>query len=113
MKMPEAEQGIGWLGHDLESRLAEAFVEAGKYVAVVTFGVDLVFPAFDQNVSLQQIIDASNDHHGHRFISSSNQSTTSSTGIKLNVTQQMIPARAAMRYGVMALLSLVVRTPFT
>jgi len=77
-----------------------------------TFVADFVFPALDQNVSLEQGIDASNNH-GRRSISSSSQSKTTSIGIKLSVTQQMIPSRAAMRYGVMALLSpLVVRTLF-
>jgi hypothetical protein len=46
--------------HDLKSRLAERLVEAGKDVAVVTFGADFVFPALGQNVSLEQGIDASN-----------------------------------------------------
>ena len=55
-------------------------------------------PAFSRTVN------ASN-YHGRRSISSSNQSKTTSTGIKVSVTQQMIPSRAAMRYGVMALLS--------
>jgi hypothetical protein len=91
------------VGHDLKSRLAESFVETGNDVAVVAFGAHFVFPALDQNVSLEQVIDAPNYHHGRRSISSSNQSKTTSTGIKLSVTQQTIPARAAMRYGVMAL----------
>jgi hypothetical protein len=104
MKMPDSDPGIGWLGHDLKPRLAESFVEAGKDVAVVAFGADLVLPALDQNVSLEQVIDASNDH-GRRSISSTSQSKTTSRGIKVSVTQQMIPTRAAMRYGVMALLS--------
>jgi hypothetical protein len=71
--------------------------EAGKDVAVVTFGAHFVFPALDQNVSLEQVIDASNHHHGRRSISSSSQSKTTSTGIKVSVTQQTIPARAAIR----------------
>src|SRR5260370_25582142 len=91
--------------HDLKPCLAESFVEAGKDVAVVAFGADFVFPALNQNVSLEQVVDASNYHHGRCSISSSNQSNTTSTGIKVSVTQQMIPARAAMRYGVMARLS--------
>jgi hypothetical protein len=103
MKMLEPDRGIGSVGHDLKPRLAETFVEAGKDVAVVAFGADFVFPALNQNVSLEQIVDASNYHHGRRSISSSNQSKTTSTGIKVSVTQQMIPARAAMRYGVIAL----------
>jgi hypothetical protein len=103
MKVPEPDLGIGWVGRDLKPRLAESFVEAGKDVAVVAFGADFVFPALNQNVSLEQVVDASNYHHGRRSISSSNQSKTTSTGIKVSVTQQMIPARAAMRYGVMAL----------
>src|SRR5258708_15472377 len=90
--------------HDLKPRLAESFVEAGKDVAVVAFGADLVLPALDQNVSLEQVIDASNDH-GRRSISSSSQSKTTSRGITVSVTQQMIPTRAAMRCGVVALLS--------
>jgi hypothetical protein len=102
MKMPDPDAGIGWLARDLKPRLAESFVEAGKDVAVVAFGADLVLPALDQNVSLEQVIDASNDH-GRRSISSSSQSKTTSHGIKVSVTQQMIPARAAMRYGVMVL----------
>jgi hypothetical protein len=93
------------VGHDLKPRLAEALVEAGKNVAVVAFGADFVFPALNQNVGLKQVIDASNYHHGRRSISSSSQSKTTSTGIKVSVIQQIIPARAAMRYGVMALLS--------
>jgi hypothetical protein len=105
MKMPEPEAGIGWMGHDLKPRLAESFVEAGKDVAVVAFGADFVLPALDQNISLEQVIDAAN-YHGRRSISSSNQSKTTSTGVKVSVTQQIIPARAAMRYGVMALRSL-------
>jgi hypothetical protein len=92
------------VGHDLKPRLAESFVEAGKDVAVVAFGADLVLPALDQNVSLEQVIDASNDH-GRGSISFSSQSKTTSSGIKVSVTQQIIPARAATRYGVMALLS--------
>src|SRR5580700_9875131 len=104
MKMPDSDPGIGWVGHDLKTRLAEPFVEAGKDVAVVAFGADLVLPALDQNISLEQVIDASNDH-GRRSISSSSQSKTTSHGIKVSVTQQMIPARAAIRYGVMVLLS--------
>src|SRR5437868_8485319 len=97
MNRLEPDPGIGWVGHDLKSRLAESFVEAGKDVAVVTFGAHFVFPALDQYVSLKQLIDASNYHHGRRSISSSNQSKTTSTGIKLSVTQQTIPARAAIR----------------
>jgi hypothetical protein len=98
--------------HDLKPLLAESFVEAGKDVAVVAVGADFVFSALNQHVSLEQAIEASNDH-GRRSISSSNQSKTTSTGIKVSVTQQMIPVRAAIRYGVMALLSpLVVRTLF-
>jgi hypothetical protein len=104
MKMPDSDPGIGWVGHDLKPRLAESFVEAGKDVAVVAFGADLVLQALDQNVTLEQVIDASNDH-GRRSISSSRQPNTTSRGIKVSVTQPMIPARAAMRYGVMALLS--------
>jgi hypothetical protein len=87
---------------DRKPRLAESFVEAGKDVAVVAFGADFVFPALDQNVSLEQVIDASN-YHGRRSISSSSQSKTTSTGIKVSLTQQMIPSRAAIKYGVMAL----------
>jgi hypothetical protein len=105
MKMPDSGPGIGWVGHDLKPRLAESIVEAGKDVAVVAFGADFVFPALNQNISLEQVVYASNYHHGRRSISSSNQSKTTSTGIKVSVTQQMIPARAAIRYGVMALLS--------
>jgi hypothetical protein len=90
--------------HDLKPLLAESFVEAGKDVAVVAVGADFVFSALNQHVSLEQAIEASNDH-GRRSISSSNQSKTTSTGIKVSVTQQMIPVRAAIRYGVMALLS--------
>jgi hypothetical protein len=104
MKMPDFDPGIGRVGHDLKPRLAESFVEAGKDVAVVGIGADLVLPALDQNVSLEQVIDASNDH-GRRSISYSSQSKTTSRGIKASVTQQMIPARAAKRYGVMTLLS--------
>jgi hypothetical protein len=92
------------LWNDLKPRLVESFIEAGKDVAVVAFVADFAFPALDQNVSLEQGIDASNNH-GRRSISSSSQSKTTSTGIKLSVTLQMIPSRAAMRYGVMALLS--------
>jgi len=61
--------------HDLKPRLAESFVEAGTDVAVVAFGADFVFPALDQNVSLEQVMDASN-YHGdtrRRSISSSSQ----------------------------------------
>ena len=82
--------------YDLEPRLAESFIEAGKDVAVVAFVADFVFPALDRNVSLERGIDASNNR-GRRSISSSSQSKTTSTGIKLSVTQQMIPSRAAMR----------------
>jgi hypothetical protein len=103
MKMPEPDPGIGQVGRDLKPRLAESFVEAGKDVAVVAFGADFVFPALNQDVSLEQVVDASNYHHGLRSISSSSQSNTTSTGIKVSVIQQMIPARAAIRYGVMAL----------
>jgi hypothetical protein len=105
MRMLEPDRGIGWVGRDFKPRLAETFIEAGKDVAVVAFGADFVFPALNQNVSLEQVIDASNYHHGRRSISSSSQSKTTSTGIKVSVTQQIIPARAAMRYGVIALLS--------
>jgi hypothetical protein len=104
MKMSDSDPGIGWVGHDLKSRPAESLVEAGKDVAVVAFGADLVLPALDQDVSLEQVIDASNDH-GRRSISTSSQSNTTSRGIKVSVTQQMILARAAMMYRVMALLS--------
>jgi len=90
MKMPDSDPGIGWVGHDLKPRLAESFVEAGKDVAVVAFGADLVLPALDQNVTLEQVIDASNDH-GRRSISSSRQPNTTSRGIKVSVTQPMIP----------------------
>jgi hypothetical protein len=54
--------------HDLKPRLAESFVEAGKDVAAVPFRADFVFAAHVQNVSLEQIIDASN-YHGCRSIS--------------------------------------------
>jgi hypothetical protein len=47
---------------DFKPRLAESFVEAGKDVAVIPFAKHLVFPALDQNVGLEQVIDASNDH---------------------------------------------------
>ena len=90
--------------HDLKPRLAESFVEAGKDVAVVAFGADFVFPANDQNVSLEQVIDAPN-YHGdtrRRSISSSSQSKATSTGIKVSATHQMIPSRAAISNGVMA-----------
>jgi hypothetical protein len=60
MKLPDSVPGL--VGHDLKSRLAESFVEAGKDVAVVAFGADLVLPALDQNVSLEHAIDATNDH---------------------------------------------------
>jgi hypothetical protein len=89
MKMPDSDPGIGWVGHDLKPRLAEPFVESGKDVAVVAFGADLVLPALDQNVSLEQVIDAPNDH-GRRLISSSSQSKTTSRGIKVRSTQQVI-----------------------
>src|SRR5258708_20922846 len=112
MKMPEPDLGIGWVGRDRKPRLAESFVEAGKDVAVVAFGADFVFPALNQNVSLEQVVDASNYHHGRRSISSSNQSKTTSTGIRVSVTQQMIPARAAMRYGCIALPSSSLRVHF-
>ena len=102
--MPEPDPGIGWMGRDLKPRLAESFVEAGKDVTVVAFVADFVLPALDQNISLEQVIDAANDH-GRRSISSSNQSKTTSSGVKVSVIQQIIPARAAMRYGVMALRS--------
>jgi hypothetical protein len=104
MKMPEPDTGIGWVGRDLKPPLAESFVQAGKDVAVVAFGANFVFPALGQYIGLEQIIDASN-YYGRRSILSSNESKTTSTGIKVSVTQQIIPARAAMRYGVMALLS--------
>jgi hypothetical protein len=90
--------------HDLKPRLAESFVEAGKDVAVVAFGADFVFPANDQNVSLEQVIDAPN-YHGdtrRRSISSSSQSKATSTGIKVSATHQMIPSRAAISNGVIA-----------
>jgi hypothetical protein len=54
--------------YDHESRLAESFVEAGKDVAVVPFRADFVFAAHVPNVSLEQIIDASN-YHGCSSIS--------------------------------------------
>jgi hypothetical protein len=108
MKMPDLDPGTGMVGHDLKPRLAESFVEAGKDVAVVAFGADLVLPALDQNVSLEQVIDASNDH-GRGF---SRQSKMNSSGIKVSVTQQIIPARSATKYGVMVLLSLRCRTSF-
>jgi len=90
--------------HDLKPRLAESFVEAGKDVAVVAFGAHFVFPALDQNVSLEQVIDASNYHGDTRrcSISSSSQSKTTSAGIKVSVTQQMIPSRTAISNGGMA-----------
>jgi hypothetical protein len=62
MKMPDSDPGIGWVGHDLKPRLAESCVKAGEDVAVVAFGADLVLAALDQNVSLEQVIDASNGH---------------------------------------------------
>jgi hypothetical protein len=74
---------------DLKPRLAESFAEAGKDIAVVAFRADFVFPALDQNVSLEQVIDASN-YHGRRSISSSSQSKTTSTGIRVSVTHQTI-----------------------
>jgi hypothetical protein len=90
--------------HDLKPRLAESFVEAGKDVAVVAFGADFVFPANDQNVSLEQVINAPNYHRDtrRRLISSSSQSKATSTGIKVSATHQMIPSRAAISNGVMA-----------
>ncbi len=51
---------------DFKPRLAESLVEAGKDVAVIPFAKHLVFPALDQNVGLEQVIDASNDH-GERW----------------------------------------------
>jgi hypothetical protein len=46
----------------------------------------------DQNVSLEQVIDASNDHGDtrRRSNSSSSQSKKTSTGIKVSVTHNMI-----------------------
>jgi hypothetical protein len=52
---------------DFKPRLAESFVEAGKDVAVIPFAKHLVFPALDQNVGLEQVIDASNNHGEPRF----------------------------------------------
>jgi hypothetical protein len=49
--------------HNLKPRLAESFVEAGKDVAVIPFGPDFVFPVLDQNVGLQGVVDAADDHH--------------------------------------------------
>jgi hypothetical protein len=91
-------------GHDFKPRLAESFVESGKDVAVVTLSADFVIPALDQNVGLEQVIDASH-YHGdtrRRSISSSRQSKTTSTDIKVSVTHQIIPSRAAIKTGVMA-----------
>jgi hypothetical protein len=56
------------LWHNLKPLLAESFVEAGKDVAVVAFGAGLVFASHVQDVSLEQVIDASN-YHGRRSIS--------------------------------------------
>jgi hypothetical protein len=105
--MSEIQQRVGLSGttfYDLKPRLAESFIEAGKDVAVVAFGADFVFHALDQNVSLEQVIDASNDHGDtrRRSISSSSQSKRTSTGIKVNVTHKMIHSRAAIRHGDMA-----------
>src|SRR6266566_5309730 len=47
---------------DFKPCLAESLVESGKDVAVIPFAEHLVFPAPDQNVGLEQVIDASNDH---------------------------------------------------
>jgi hypothetical protein len=91
--------------HDLKPRLAESFVEAGKDVAVVTFGVDFISAPDHQHVALQGIVDAADDHGDtpRRSISASLASNTISTGVKVSVTRQMIPTRAAIRCGVMAL----------
>jgi hypothetical protein len=97
MKMPEPDPALdGW---DTNSNrvLLNPLSKPERIVAVVAFGADFVFPALNRNVSLEQVVDASNYHHGRRSISSSSQSKTTSTGIKVSVTQQMIPARAAMR----------------
>jgi hypothetical protein len=101
------ERSSAWSGlsgatlYDLKPCLAETFVEAGKDVAAVAFGADFVFPAFDQNVSLEQVIDASNDHGdtGRPLTSPSSQSKETSTGIKVSVTHNMIYSQAAIKHG--------------
>jgi hypothetical protein len=101
-----AHEGVstGAVPNDLKPRLAESFVEAGKDVAVIPFGPHFIFPALDQNVGLEQVIDASNYHGDIRrpSISSSSHLKTTSTGIKVSVTHHMIPSWEANRYGVMA-----------
>ena len=52
---------------DFKPRLAESLVEAGKDVAVIPFAEHLVLPAPDQNIGLEPVIDASNDHGDTRF----------------------------------------------
>jgi hypothetical protein len=65
--------------------------------------VHFVFVADDQHAALQGVVDASNYHDDtfRRSISSSSQSKTTSAGIKVSVTHQIIPSRVAIRYGVM------------
>jgi len=48
--------------HDLKPRLAKSLVEAGKDVAVVTFGVDFISAPDHQHVALQGVVDAADDH---------------------------------------------------
>jgi hypothetical protein len=52
-----------------------------------------------QHVALQGVVDVADDHGGtlRRSISASMVSNTISTGIKVSVTHQMIPSRAAIR----------------
>jgi hypothetical protein len=47
---------------DFKPRLAESLVEAGKDVAVILFAEHLILPSPDQNIGLESVIDASNDH---------------------------------------------------
>jgi hypothetical protein len=82
--------------HDLNPRIAKSFVEAGKDVAVIAFGVDFIFVPDHQHIALQGVVDAADDHGDtpRRSISASMASNTVSAGVKVSVTHQMIPTRA-------------------
>jgi hypothetical protein len=101
---------LAWpIGHDLKPRLAESFVEAGWNVTIIPFGVHFLFAAEDQHAACKVL----STHRTimakpRRSISSSSQSKSTSTGIKVSVTHHIIPSRVAIRYGVMVLQGFIV-----
>jgi hypothetical protein len=54
--------GMNLIGGSTRFQIAESLVEAGKDVAVIPFAEHLVLPSPDQNIGLESVIDASNDH---------------------------------------------------